>query len=361
VSLAASDLVYTGGGYTWYLRPCGSVINSTCSAAAAAAGTSNWMLCQVYLGSAGVAYDASIYNPYLTTYTPIRSGVIMTVADGATCYGTTLGARVTMVWFQCNTSATTAWIYNITESPQCTYNVYVWTSLVCPGPQTTCGGAGYDLSALTGRGDLQQVNTTSGYTWYFSPCGVVQNSVCQLNPASQSSMMCQVYTATNTTYDISTYASQLTTWTAITNGVQMQIQDGLTCNGYDFQRMLTVNFLCNQGGGYGLVSVYETTVCNYLATVNTGIVCSQLQPGSSSSSSSSLSGGAIAGIVIGCVVGVLLLIALVLVMCCGVGSRFGRGQKRSYDDSTATNGNKFKEVEASQSNVELEPTATDSS
>ena len=334
------------------------VSNSNCTNAAALAGTSGWLLCQDSLSGTGT-YDASIYTPYQATYYPVRSGVIMQVADGATCG--TAGSRVTRVYFQCNASATTAAIYNVTESPTCTYNVYVWTNLTCPVASTTCGGAGYDVSALTARGDLQQVNATSGYTWYFSPCGVVQNSLCQANVNTQASSMCQVSTGTNSTYDVAVYNPQLTQWTALSNGVQMVVQDGATCDGYDFERVLTVNFLCGQGGGYQFVSMYEATLCNYVATINTGLVCSQLQSGASSSIS--LSGGAIAGIVIGAIAAALVLGVLALLCYSRVGlprSRKGESYGSKGKAEPRTTGS-FADLEATQSDVEMEATETSTS
>ena len=355
-SLTTTDLSWTGGGYVWYLRPCGAVSNSNCTAAAAAAGQSVWMLCQDSLNSAG-AYDASVYSPYQASYTPTRQGLIMQVADGALCG--TLGSRVTNVYFMCNSSATTASIYNITESPTCTYNVFVYTNLTCPTTSTACGGAGYDLSALTTRGDLQQVNSTSGYTWYFSPCGVVQNSVCQANADTQDASMCQVATGSNSSYEVAVYAPQLTIWTALSNGVQMVVQDGETCNGYDFERVLTVNFLCGQGGGYQFISMYEATLCNYVAQINTGLACSQLQ---SSSSSSSLSGGAIAGIVIAVIVAVACLCLLVAFVYGRSGSKGQKGGKSSWNSADAAaqrSAGSFNDLEASQSAVEMETAPSD--
>ena len=313
--LTTQDLSYTSQGYVWYLRPCGAVSNSNCTAAAAAVGTANWMLCQDSQSGSGT-YDASLYTPYQASYFPIRNGVIMQVADGAVCG--TLGSRVTRVLFMCNASATSAYIYNITESPECTYNVYVYTNLTCPVAATTCGGAGYDLSALTRRGDLQLVNASSGYNWYFSPCSIVQNSACQANPDTADAMMCQVAAGSNSTYDVAVYAPQLTQWTALSNGVQMQIQDGASSDGYDFERLLTVNFVCGQSGGYQFVSMYEATLCSYVAQINTGLACSALQ---TSSSSSTLSGGAIAGIVIGVLVAAACLGALAVAACLRWGRR----------------------------------------
>jgi hypothetical protein len=158
--LSTSDLMYypPNQEYRWVLRVCGAVSSDANCTAAAVNTPGGYMLCQDSQYGYG-AYEASSYNQYTATWAATRNGVVMTMADGAACG--TLGLRVTRLWFSCNTTATTASIYNLTESPQCTYNVYIYTSLVCPTVPTTCAGAGYDLSSLTTRGDLT-INT-GGY------------------------------------------------------------------------------------------------------------------------------------------------------------------------------------------------------
>jgi hypothetical protein len=159
--LSTSDLVYYPANqeYKWTLRVCGAVTSDANCTAAAVNTPGGYMLCQDSQYGYG-AYEASTYNQYQARWAASRNGVIMTLADGAPCGS---GVRTTRVFFQCQASATTASIYNITESPQCFYNVYVYTNLVCPTGPTTCGGAGYDLSALTTRGDLTYDDTANGY------------------------------------------------------------------------------------------------------------------------------------------------------------------------------------------------------
>jgi len=279
----------------------------------------------------------------------------MLIQDGAMCGS---AARVANIRFLCDTNAVQASIFNITESPQCTYNVWVRTNLVCPQKGVTCGGAGYDLTALTtSAGDLSVV--ANGYTWYYQPCGIVKSAACNL--ASQDtagvSMMCQAELApSTTTYDVAIWVPADTTWTAIntngTKGVQMVTQDGTTCGSDYFERKLTVNFLCDQStsGVASLVSVTEVTTCNYLAIVNTGRACSAIQ--SSSSGGSSLSGGAIAGIVVGVVVGVLILLLIVMVVCCGVCA----GSKKS-----SSSGNNEGKIKGAGGYGEMEPSAAEMS
>ena len=354
-SLATQDLVYNNDpNYNWYLRPCGTVSNANCSGAAASSAL-GVMLCQASKTNLGGSTAASSYIASSTSYTPIRNGLLMSLTDGAYC--SVVGAyRTTNVRFICNSTATTATIYNLTESPTCTYNVWVYTNLVCPAASTSCQGAGYDLSRLNTGADLQLVNASASYNWYFSPCSTVSSAVCQLNEATQASMMCQVAQGSNSSYDIAIYNPSSITWTAINGGVQWLVQDGATCNNYDFERQLTINFMCGgTGGGPGsLVSVVEQTTCNYLATVQLNGPCSNWQTGGGGSS---LSGGAIAGIVIGSLVGVVILLGVLLVLCCGIGGRSLSMKKSSYnseDDGGARSSGKFNDMEASQSNVEME-------
>jgi len=172
--------------------------------------------------------------------------------------------------------------------------------------------------------------------------------------------MCQASLTSNTTYNVATWAPQAATWTALpTGGVSLVIQDGSTCDNYDFERVLTVNFLCGQGGTAYAMNVTEVTLCNYVAMVNLPQACSSYQS-SSSSSSSGLSGGAIAGIVIGSLVGALILLCLVLVVCCGVGS--GLRSKKNTDSHGSEGGQQKAgngryggmDDDTSQSNVEME-------
>jgi hypothetical protein len=351
-SLSTSDITYVDNlyNYTYVLRPCGSVSFAKCQSAS---NTQNAMFCQADLNDA-TTYNLAVYNGYVTQYTPIRNGVRMTVADGTLCGA---NARVTIVNFMCDTTATTARLVNVTEAPICTYTATVRTNLVCPRSGATCGGAGYDISYLANSaGDLSI--TTGGYNWYFHPCGVVSASQCNLPSQDTAgvSMMCQAQLPPSTiTYDVAVWQPDRAQWTALnTNGkqgVQLKIQDGTTCGSDDFERQLTVNFWCGQGGPANITDITEVTICNYVANVNAGRSCSQMLA-SSSSSSSSLSGGAIAGIVIGVIVGALLLLLIALVVCCGLGSSM-RGKKfstsdhkeGSYDSEKATG--KYGEVEPS--------------
>jgi len=339
-SLSTSDLSFddVANNYTWVLRPCGKVSDARCLANTL---TNNAMMCQVRDQDAGT-FDIAVYLPEYVQYNPTRGGLNMSIQDGAMCGNT---PRALTIMFTCDTTASTARLVSVIEVSVCNYVARVYTNLVCPRTGTTCGGAGYDLTALTTRGDLYLADDGQANHWYFAPCGTVQNSQCARSSATENSMMCQV-SQYNTTYNVASYIPQAITWTAITNGVQMSVQDGQTCNGYDFERKLVVNFMCG-GGFYQFVNVTEFPTCQYTAIVNTGLACSQIQGGGSSSSSSSLSGGAIAGIVIGSIVGALILLAIVLVLCCGIGG-FRSSKKNSSTDDGPRSSGKFGEMESSE-------------
>ena len=310
--LSTTDLVWQSPGeYKWVFRPCGAISSDSNCTNAAAATSGGWMVCQDSEYGYG-AYEGSSWNQHTVSWTPTRNGVLMIQADGSQCGS--YGARVTRAYFLCNPAYTTAQLVNVTEGPTCTYTLLVYTNLVCPSPATTCGGAGYDLSALTTRGDLQY-NGTNGYNYYFNPCGTVQNSQCQANLLTQEAMMCQASQSDASSYDIAVYVPQAITWTAISGGVQMRVQDGSTCDNHQFERVLTVNFICGTNYGYRM-NVTEVKTCYYVAYVQTGLACNQVN-NNGGGGSSGLSGGAIAGIVIGSVVGALIILALLLVVCCG--------------------------------------------
>lgn len=337
-------------GYRWVLRPCGVVNYPNCTAQA---GTANAMLCQADLYDT-TTYNLAVYNPFVTQYTPIyyssATGVRMYIQDGALCGSS---PRITNIRFLCNTSATQASLFNVTESPQCTYNLWVWTNLVCPRQGVSCGGAGYDLTALTSSASDLSV-LYNGYNWFFQPCGIVKSAACN-GPTQETagvSMMCQAeLPPSTTTYDVAVWVPDDTTWTAIntngTKGVQMVTQDGTTCGSDYFERKLTVNFLCDQNttGIARLVSVTEVTICNYLAIVDTGRACSAIQ--ASSSGGSSLSGGAIAGIVVGVVVGALLLLLIALAIFCGLCAGAGKKSTTYNNESKIKGGGGYGEMEPS--------------
>ena len=89
-------------------------------------------------------------------------------------------------------------------------------------------------------------------------------------------MMCQAYQGQSTvTYDISIYNPTAVTYTPTLTGIQMYIADGDTCGPYG-PRSLTVNFVCQQGGGPNTISFVgwsENPTCTYFATVTTPAVC----------------------------------------------------------------------------------------
>ena len=310
--LSTADLTWEDWQYVIIFRPCGAVTTDSNCTVAAAQTPGGWMMCQdSKLGF--VPQEGSTFNQYTVSWTPTRNppGVLMRQADGSACG--IYGPRVTQAYFICNRSATTAVMFNFTEGPTCTYSLYIWTNLSCPTPATYCGGAGYDITTLTGRSDLSYTDATS--TYYFAPCGTVQSSQCQANLLTQSAMMCQATTASSSAYNLAVYAPQVVTWTPMIGypGVTMALQDGSTCDGYgqrmcphilsicaaapalspprclrllfvDFERVLLVNFLCGIGGSYQLLNVTEQSRCYYVAYVNTGMTCAAIAGNGPSSS-----------------------------------------------------------------------------
>jgi hypothetical protein len=341
-SLSNADMSWVDNvnNYTYVLRPCGTVAFPKCVASAV---TSNAMLCQADLNDA-TTYNLAVYNPYAANYDYIRGGLKMSLADGQYCGA---NPRAINVYYRCDPSATTPKFWSVVESPQCTYNAFVNTSLVCISQDfSQCGGNGISLAQIGARGDLYYRG--SGYDYYINPCGTVQAPACTSQESTSNSMACQASQTSNSTYNIATYLPSAQKWSQSAGVVTLTVQDGQTCNGYDYERVLILNFLCDQGPApYNLTSVQEIRTCVYQYNVTTGMSCSSFQ--SSSSSSSSLSGGAIAGIVIGSVVGAAIILGVLLVLCCGAARK---GKSLETHDATGTG--KFSEVESSQSNVELE-------
>ena len=299
-SLNTQDLAWTQG-YTYWLRPCQTVSNSSC------ASVQPTSFCQS--GPQSVAnYAATSGSPTVYTLTQQTGssgsstyGLTMQIADGSMCNG--YFPRVGIINFVCNPSATTAVLTSVVESAiiNCHYTATVSTSVVCGAPLATnggltgdtqrapvltnqapntyaptCGGAGFDVSQSNTDMFYQQFG---GYTYYVHPCGnFVGKQPC---PAGVS--MCQVANDGSASYYIASRwnASQDSSqaqWLAVPNGVQMTIATGDGCGGAAQARYAVLNFVCDTSAVNPQLSyIYEIEECHYEAYIATVQACTQYQ------------------------------------------------------------------------------------
>ena len=297
-SLNVNDLVWVGNGYTWFIRPCATVITSNCSSAQPTS------FCQYSSGSAySVAnYVGSAATPTVYTLTSQNgnNGLTMQIQDGTICANQF--PRVGILNFVCDTTATTAVVTSVVESAIifCHYTATIRTSAVCGTPLSTnggttggntqqaptisnmaitagyvpsCGGAGFDVSASNIDMFYQQYG---GYTYYVHPCGNFQNVM----PCPAGTSMCQ---AANDGSGSAYIASRWNTtippqWLPTPNGVQMTIATGDGCGSTAVNRYAVYNFVCDTSATTPQLSyVYEIEECHYEAYIATVQACTQYQ------------------------------------------------------------------------------------
>ena len=174
------------------------------------------------------------------------------------------------ITYICATGTTTAYVnnsWNIVQTPTATglqgvYSLSISTPAVCGTSFQTpaCGGAGVDLSAISGK---QLSVNFGGNNWYVSPCG----SVIASSAGGCTAQACQGGT------ELGNYDPNQAIWTLTDNGVMQQIQDGLGCGG-DGPRQTTLRFICNSTATTPFIlQVQEYPLCHYTFEIVTAAAC----------------------------------------------------------------------------------------
>lgn len=137
----------------------------------------------------------------------------------------------------------------------------------------TCGGAGYDMSALSATDLTFQNNTSPFNTYYVHPCGNILNANCSSNPV----MFCQ-YNARQLSYvKFATYNTTATQWLAVTGGVVQQSQNGDFCAAINAYRSATIFYHCNASATTAVISaVSQYQNCHWRATIETQLACAAM-------------------------------------------------------------------------------------
>ena len=147
---------------------------------------------------------------------------------------------------------------------RCLFAVLLVLGLVSVSRAQTfaCGGAGYNLSTI---GDM--TITTNGYTWTVNPCRPITTGSC----VGKNATFCQG----GTVLDYYNPFINVVTWTTITNGVMSRSINGAdTCSLGTAVRTGAVEYLCNATATTAFLSnVEEVEQCQYLAQVQTSLVC----------------------------------------------------------------------------------------
>ena len=289
--VGVTDLTYTSNGTTYTFNPCRPVTSSPCSVSSAS--TASLCVNTSLTSHYAAAYYAPAYDPVLTSTIP--NGIQQYYRNGDACG---LIVRDVTVQFVCGYAATTAFISSANASGPCSTALVVQTAAVCGAPlalstpgysfsSTTCGGGLFDLTALDSS-DFQ-FQDYAGTTYFWRPCSSVSVSNCS---SALPTSWCQLG---DIAYSLAAVSGHATSYTRLSNGLLMQIQDGSTC-GTGFPRAANIELVCNAtatapwlasyvesaGGSSGQNSDGEG-YCHYIAVIHTSSVCTLLSPQSSSS------------------------------------------------------------------------------
>jgi len=264
-SMSNTDLYIDDNAFSYWIRPCGYVSNSSC----ANAGQTSF--CQKYFPDpTSTPVDLSHWNNSVPqVWTVTDTGVSVNIHDGANCGGQVRQATINFV---CNPYITKPRLSFVSEAQICEYVAVIQTPLVCNGRNAPedgfCGGAGYDLTAIKGL-DIQHIY--NNYTWYFSPCDqVTVPTICQ----NKQSMLCQVSFG-GAQYSVSSWnrtIAESATWLAISGGVQYSVATGDSCGGAGL-REVTAQFICNQTAYAWVESIREPETCWYFIRIHTMYAC----------------------------------------------------------------------------------------
>ena len=270
VNLASIAGVQMSLSNYWYVSPCGNVLSSNAGGCAGQA-------CQ---GGTNLGF----YDPAVAVWTLTDNGVMQQIQDGLGCGGD--GPRQTTLRFICNTTATSPYILQVNEGPQCHYTYEIITSAACGTPiskavgQTyasdLCGGGAYNLNQVSPGQDITYLDGANFL--FINPCGQTVNQSCSNVGAS----VCYAYSPINLTnpsndYNLATWypATAPIRYTLLSNGISQQHNDGWYCG--SFVRNVTINYICNSAATSAYVSSLSQDAvnsCIYTITVQTSVVCS---------------------------------------------------------------------------------------
>jgi len=274
-SISSSDLVWQDTSYIWYIRLCGTVSNTACSAAQPTS------FCQQPKSSVSTPVDVSHYNiSQAALWTITDNGMRVELQDGAVCSAIGAGVpRQATYELICNPYITVPFVAYVTEIETCHYTVVIQTPAVCSGsnaPQMGyCGGAGSDFSLINADFRLRSGN----YDWYIHPCGVLSPYTTTACGPTASACQVTINATTGNTLAIwnQTVAHEAVTWVALPSqySVSYSLQDGGLCGAIgNVPREMTVKFVCDTNARIPVFdSISEVETCWYTAVIKTWLAC----------------------------------------------------------------------------------------
>jgi len=147
-----------------------------------------------------------------------------------------------------------------------------------PAANQTCGFGNYNFSSMNGT-EWYGYDQNKEFIYYLRLCGTVENPLCQADPLTKHSMLCQVQTNNSKmVYNIAAADVHAMNWTYInpanmSAGVRLQMTNGDICG----VKNRTVIGLFTCGATSGTFSVNTSAVdmgdCTYTLHVPTPAAC----------------------------------------------------------------------------------------
>ena len=164
------------GLFVYVIRVCNTSAVSQCG------GVSS--VCQ-YTPNSDTGFTLALWEPDVSPviWQYFNDGSMSVILqDGAGC-GASFSNRVTNITFSCNATALTPNLFNMTEGPQCTYNLYVETNLVCGAafadfpPVSSSSSSSSSTPFVTALSSsstgLSVISSSSSVTVSTGPAGVI--------------------------------------------------------------------------------------------------------------------------------------------------------------------------------------------
>jgi hypothetical protein len=288
-SLSTADISGTLNGWTWVIRTCGAVSDAVCNNDTTSRNSS---VCQRGATSASNAYGLSFWNHSAVVYSRTRSAIIQQLITGEMCGA---NPRQSIIYFECNASATTPFISFVREYYTCQYTFTVQTSLTCALPQEpSCTFDGVDLNPMFAGGEL---NFTNNYRWYVRMCSSAPSNVnCSRDATANNTMVCQQRLDYSDNFGLATYNESTVQWQSIPTGpnagLLITVPNGEFCSAVNNNRQSRILLLCDPTLGPRdsyIYAVSEVQTCIYQITIRTSYSCAAVRPTSSTGAGISLS------------------------------------------------------------------------
>lgn len=141
---------------------------------------------------------------------------------------------------------------------------------------TACGAFGYNFASYRGA-DISFLNEGTGDTYYYNPCGEVNNAACANSAAAEKAMICKV-TSGNVPSDLGVFGPGAIKYELPLGGspgLNMIAQTGSYCAAINASVFTSIQWMCAPGmNPPRMVAALEITPCVYFITVISEAACS---------------------------------------------------------------------------------------